>query len=78
MNTFVATIAIIAATAVIITLLALYVNAKSEIQKTLKALSAMRVRYARLKTMMFAVQYANEAAKDIQNHLDKNVEPNID
>lgn len=79
MNTFVAIIAIIAATAVIITVLSLYVNAKSENQKTLKALNDMRVQYAQLKTMMLAVQYvSDDATKDILNHLDKNVEPNID
>lgn len=79
MNTFVAIIAIIAATAVIIMVLSLYVNAKSENQKTLKALNDMRVQYAQLKTMMLAVQYvSDDATKDILNHLDKNVEPNID
>ena len=79
MNTFVAIIAIIAATAVIIVVLSLYVNAKSENQKTLKALNDMRVQYAQLKTMMLAVQYvSDDATKDILNHLDKNVEPNID
>ena len=79
MNTFVAIIAIIAATAVIIMALSLYVNEKSENQKTLKALNDMRVQYAQLKTMMLAVQYvSDDATKDILNHLDKNVEPNID
>lgn len=79
MNTFVAIIAIIAATAVIIVVLSLYVNAKSENQKTLKTLNDMRVQYAQLKTMMLAVQYvSDDATKDILNHLDKNVEPNID
>ena len=79
MNTFVAIIAIIAATAVIILALSLYVNAKSENQKTLKTLNDMRVQYAQLKTMMLAVQYvSDDATKDILNHLDKNVEPNID
>jgi len=79
MNTFVAIIAIIAATAVIILALSLYVSEKSENRKTLKALNDMRVQYAQLKTMMLAVQYvSDDATKDILNHLDKNVEPNID
>ena len=79
MNTFVAIVAIIAATAVIIMALSLYVNEKSENQKTLKALNDMRVQYAQLKTMMLAVQYvSDDDTKDILNHLDKNVEPNID
>lgn len=79
MNTFVAIIAIIAATAVIILALSLYVSEKSENRKTLKALNDMRVQYAQLKTMMLAVQYvSDDTTKDILNHLDKNVEPNID
>lgn len=79
MNTFVAIIAIIAATAVIITVLSLYVNAKSENQKTLKAFNDMRVQYAQLKTTMLAVQYvSDDVTKDILNNLDNLVVPDID